>query len=181
MTSSDGAGDDVTPDPARPDGKKPGDDKTHKRPPPRSAIISKRPGPSGDDKSIPLLVKEAKTLEKAYKWTEARAVYQKLEKAKGYNYGEALYHQAYAAFQAKLTGDVVEIAGKAMEQPGPYRVQSQFLFADALYKEGDFVRAKNVYNSIYNNQKGDEKTAAEKKIKACNRELKLPEADGVGN
>jgi serine/threonine protein kinase len=181
VTSSDGAADDVPPDPARPDGKKPGDDKAHKRPPPRTAAISKRSGPSGDDKPTALLVKEAKALEKAYKWSEARAVYQKLEKAKGYNYGEALYHQAYAAFQAKLTGDVVEIAGKAMEQPGPYRVQAQFLFADALYKEGDFVRAKNVYNSIYNNQKGEEKTVAEKKIKACNRELKLPEADGVGN
>ena len=181
VTSSDGAGDDGTPDPARSDGKKPGDDKAHKRPPTRTGAIGKRPGSPADDKPTALLVKEAKALEKAYKWPEVRAVYQKLEKAKGYNYGEALYHQAYAAFQAKLTGDTVELAGKAMEQPGPYRVQAQFLFADALYKEGEYGRAKNVYNSIYNNQKGDEKTAAEKKIKACNRELKLPEADGVGN
>ena len=181
VTSGDGVGDDVTPDPARPDGKKPGDDKTRKRPPPpRTAAITRRPT-SSDDKPAALLVKEARSLEKAGKWSEARAVYQKLEKAKGYSYGEALYHQAYAAFQAKLTGDAMDLASKAMEQPGPFRVQSQFLFADALYKEGQFARAKNVYNSIYNNQKGEEKTAAEKKIKACNRELKLPEADGVGN
>ncbi len=180
VTASDGPGDDVTPDPARPDGKKPGDDKAHKRPPPRTGAITKRPT-SSDDKPTALLIKEAKSLEKAYKWNEARAVYQKLEKAKGYNLGEALYHQAWAAFQSGAISDAVDLANAAIAQlSGPSKVQAQFLFGDALYKEGEFSRAKNVYTSIYNNQKGDEKMAAAKKVMACNRELKMPAAAGLG-
>jgi len=180
VTGSDGAGDDVTPDSARPDGKKSGDDKIHKRPPPRTATIPKRPPPS-DDKPIAVLVKEAKSLENAGKWSEARGVYQKLEKAKGYSSGEALYGQAWAAFQSGAISDAVELASSAMAQSsGPNKVQAQFLFGDALYKEGEFLRAKNVYNSIYNHQKGEDKMKAAKKFMACNRELNLPQAQGLG-
>ena len=43
------------------------------------------------------------------------------------------------------------------------------------------MRAKNAYTSIYNNQKGEDKIAAAKKIGACNKALNLPETDGLSN
>jgi serine/threonine protein kinase len=184
VTSSSGAGDDIKPDPARADGtKKPGDDKSHKRVPPRTATGNKRPGPTPTDdkepKSAAALVRQAKSLEKSGQWSEARAVYQKLEKAKGYNLGEALYRQAWAAFQSNATGEAAELATEAARQPGPFKTQAMFLYGDAWYRQGDYARAKEIYTTLRKNVSGDDKATAAKKIAACNKMLKLPESDGV--
>jgi len=179
VTSSSGAGDDIKPDPSR-DGKKPADDKSHKRPPVRTGAI-KRPG-TNDDKeprSASALVQKAKSFEKAGQWNEARAVWQKLEKVKGYNLGEALYHQAWAAFQAKSTGDAAQLAAEAAGQPGPFKVKAQFLYGDAWYRLGDHAHAKSIYIKLRNTVTGDERATATKMISLCNKALKLPETDGV--
>jgi serine/threonine protein kinase len=174
--TSGGSSDESKPDPIRP-----GDDKAHKRPPVRTGAI-KRPGPSGEDKdtrSIAGLTKQAKALESSRKWNEARLIYQKLERAKGYNYGEALYHQAWAAFQSNATADAVQLAGAAAGQIGPFKSKAQSLYGDALYRQGEYERAKKVYGLWRKTVSGDEKIEAAKKIGLCNKQLKLPEADGV--
>jgi serine/threonine protein kinase len=182
--TSGGGADDLKPDPVRPDGsKKPGDDKSHKRVPPRTATINKRPGPmptdDKDPKSVATLVRKAKSLEKSGDWNEARAVYQKLEKAKGYHLGEALYRQAWAAFQSNATSDAADLAAEAARQPGAFKTPARFLYGDAWFRQGDYARAKDIYTSLRNNLSGDERTTATKKIAACNKALKLPASDGV--
>jgi len=200
MTSSSG---DVKADGRKPT-PMPTEDKLHKRPPPRTATV-KRPAPpaaatssapagaagstastasagSSDDKepkSVALLVKQAQRLEKSGQWNEARAVYQRLEKAKGYSLGEALYHQAWAAFQANATGDAVQLAAEAARQPGGFKTSSMFLYGDALYRQGEYDRAKNIYLGLRKQVGGDDRATATKKIAACNKALKLPEADGL--
>ncbi len=133
VTSSSGdSGDD-----ARADAKRLADDKLHRHPPPRIAV-AKRPGPpvavpGADDKdprSLAALVKQAKGFEKAGQWSEARSVYQKLEKVRGYSLGEALYRQAWAAFQAYATNDAVQLAMEAARQPGNFKTPSMLLYGD---------------------------------------------------
>jgi len=181
VTSSGGAGDDIKPDPVRPDGRRSADDRSHKRVPPRTATGTRRP-PAGDDKesrSASALIRQAMDLEKARKWNEARAAYQKLEKVKGYNYGEALYHQAWAAFQSNATGDAETIAKAAANEPGPYKTKAMLLYGDALYRQGNYERAKNVFIGKLKALSGDERATTAKKIALCNKALKLPESDGV--
>jgi serine/threonine protein kinase len=175
VTSSSGAGDDGKSDA----GKKPADDKAHKRVPPRTAAIVRRPSDDKEPRSSAALVRQAKELEKARKWNEARAAYQKLEKVKGYNYGEALYHQAWAAFQSNATGDAVDLASQAAAQAGPFKTPAMFLYGDALYRQGEYSRAKNVFTGLRKGLSGDERATATKKIAVCNKALKLPESDGV--
>jgi serine/threonine protein kinase/TolA-binding protein len=179
VTSSSGGGDDSGSEPARGDSSRKGD---HKRTPPRVATIIRRnsaPPPAGDDKSVAALVNRAKAFERDGRWTEARAVYQKLEKVKGYSLGEALYHQAYAAIQSNATEDAVKLAREAGHQPGQYKIPAMFLYGDAWYRQGEFLRAKEIYITLRKTVTGDDRATTTKKIAACNKALKLPEADGV--
>jgi hypothetical protein len=56
-----------------------------------------------------------------------------------------------------------------------------FLFADAVFRQGDYVRAKKLYIGLRGKVTGEMKSTATKKIAACNKALKLPEADGITN
>jgi hypothetical protein len=175
------AGDDGRADASKPDGNRRGD---RRRPPPRVATIPRRgspPPPSGDDKSIAALVNRAKAFEKDGRWTDARAVYHQLEKVKGYSLGEALYHQAYAAIQSNATEDAVKLAAQAGHLPGPFKTPAMFLYGDAWYRQGEFVRAKGIYITLRKTVAGDDRATATKKIAACNKELQLPESDGVAD
>jgi serine/threonine protein kinase len=176
VTSSSGVGDGAKADSIKRPG--PGDDKGHKRTPPRTATGTKRPDDK-DPRSASALERQAKDLEKARKWNEARAVYAKLEKVKGYNYGEALYHQAWAAFQSNATGDAVTLASQAAAQTGPFKTKAMMLYGDALYRQGEYGRAKNVYTGLRKGLTGDDRIEAAKGIQRCNKQLKLPESDGV--
>jgi TolA-binding protein len=124
-------------------------------------------------------VRQATELEKAHKWNEMRAVYVKLEKVKGYNYGEALYHQAWAAFQSNATGDAVTLASQSAGQTGPFKLKAMMLYGDSLYRQGEYNRAKNVYTGLRKSLTGDDRIDAAKGIARCNKALKLPEGDGV--
>jgi len=164
------------------------DDKTHKRPVTRPAAPPRRPAPppttaAADDKdarSTAALVRQAASLEKARRWTEARAAYQKLEKAKGYSLGEALYRQAWCAFQSNATSDAVQLASEAARQPGASKTAAMLLYGDGLYRQGEYDRAKTIYLGV---RKGltveDQRAAVSKKIAACNDKLGLKPADGI--
>jgi serine/threonine protein kinase/TolA-binding protein len=157
----------------------------HKNPPPRTSP-NRRPTKDAkvaaaddkDPKATAQLAREAAALEKAGRWPEARAAYQALEK-KGYNPGEALYHQAWNAFQSNATSDAAQLAADAARLPGPFRMRAMLLYGDALFRQGEYARAKNIYLGVRKNQTGDERGTTIKKIIACNKQLKLPEADGV--
>ncbi|HEX2692292.1 MAG TPA: protein kinase [Kofleriaceae bacterium] len=181
VTGSGGTDDDPRSDPARPDGRKPGDDRSHKRTPSRVAMTNKRPAPAADDKdprSAATLEKQAIAFEKANKWSDARAVYKKLEKVKSYPRGKALYGQAMAAFQLKATSDAMDLAkAAAAVQSGHDKAQALMLYGDALYLQGEHARAKNVYVLQRKNLTGDEWSEATRKIALCNRALKLPDGD----
>ena len=175
-----GPRDDSGSEPSRNDGTRKGE---HKRTPPRVATIRRNtppPPPSGGD-SVAALVSRAEAFEKDSRWKEARGVYHQLEKAKGYSLGEALYHQAYAAIQADAPEDAVKLAREAVRQPGPFKTPAMFLYGDAWYRQGEFLRAKEIYITLRKGVAGDARATATKKIAACNKELKLPEADGVVN
>jgi TolA-binding protein len=158
----------------------------HKNPPPRVPQI-RRPtrdakvatADDKDPKAIAQLAREAAALEKAGRWSEARAAYQALEKAKGYSSAEALYHQAWNAFQSNATSDAAQLAADAARLPSPFRTRAMLLYGDALFRQQEFARAKTIYLGVRKNQTGEDRSTTIKKIMACNKQLKLSEADGV--
>ena len=156
------------------------DDKLHKHPPPRVAT-AKRPQQSendGDFRAPAALVKQAKAFERTGQWDEARAAYQRLEKIKGFR-NEALYRQAWAAFQSNDTAGAATLAGQVATEAGPFQVQAKFLYADALYRQAEYDRAKELYKLLRTQLHGDDRATATKKIVACNKALKLPDGDGI--
>jgi serine/threonine protein kinase len=134
-----------------------------------------------DPKSVSALVRQATALENDGRWIEARAIFQKLEKMKGYSVGEALYQQAWAAFQSKATSDAVQLAADAARLPGLHKVKSMVLYGDALFRQGEFDRARGIYQSVVKGQAGADRTATVKKIIACNRQLNLRDSDGIAD
>ena len=192
LTGSNAAGNDARDAPQGDAARKPpppsaaADDKLHKRPVLRTSP-SRRPPPAQvsaatddkDPKTTAVLVKQATSLEKAGRWSEARSAYKQLERAKGYNLGEALFHQAWNAFQSNATTDAVQLAADAARQPGPYKTKAMLLYGDALFRQGEFARAKTIYLGVRKILTGEERANTVKKIARCNKELKLPESDGV--
>jgi tetratricopeptide (TPR) repeat protein len=145
-----------------------------KSPPPKRAVVAA----AADDKDPKALMKQGKALEKTGDWDQARSLYQKLEKIKGYQ-GPALYMQAWAAFSANDTDDAVKLAMRAASVPGTQKTEAKFLYGDALYRQGEYKRAKDIFVGLYKMQSGDSKATAQRKIAACNQKLKLSESDGI--
>jgi len=73
----------------------------------------------------------------------------------------------------------VQLAAEAARQPGAFKTPAMFLYGDALYRLHEYDRAKNIYVGLRKGLSGDERATASKKIAACNKALKLPDADGV--
>ncbi|HEY5944663.1 MAG TPA: tetratricopeptide repeat protein, partial [Kofleriaceae bacterium] len=124
----------------------------------------------------------AKKSESAGDWDAALLAYQKLEKAKGYAYpGWAVYKQAWAAFQLNDTNNALTLAQRASTLPGNQKPDAKLLYADALFKQGDYKRAKDFYIGLRKQFVGETKkqTMVAKKITACNQKLKLPDNDGI--
>jgi len=146
-------------------------DKTIKHPPVAST--------AADDTSAKALIDRGKALEKRNEWEQARGVYSKLEKVKGYG-PESLYLQAYAAFGAHQLDDALQLAKKAAEQlTGQRKTDAQFLYGDALYRQNEFSRAKDIYMGLRKRLQGEQKTTAAKKVAACNKALHLADNDGL--
>jgi tetratricopeptide (TPR) repeat protein len=158
----------VADDPDRkPDGKKPG-----------ARPVRRPPGPAADERDPKALLRQGKQHEKNSDWEAARAVYQKLEKIKGYA-GVALYQQAWVAIQTNELDVAIQLASRSAGQPGSHKTDAKFLYGDALYKQGEFRRAKDIYIGLRKGLAGEMKATATRKIAAANRALKLPEDDGI--
>jgi serine/threonine protein kinase len=156
------------------------DDKSRRRPPPRTAP-ARRPVAAADDKDpkgAPAIAKQARALNDAGKWDDARAAYQRLEKFKPFR-SEAMYGQAWTAFQMNDVKIAAQIAGQLATEGGPYKIRAQFLYADSLFQDAQYARAKEIYKKLRGESRGDQRAMATKKIVACNQALKLPDGDGT--
>jgi hypothetical protein len=54
-----------------------------------------------------------------------------------------------------------------------------FLYADALYVQAQYARAKVIYQKLRTELHGEPRAIAQKKIVACNKGLNLPENSGI--
>jgi serine/threonine protein kinase len=139
---------------------------------------SKHPTTAAEDKDPKALTKQAQALEGSGDWAGARAVYTKLEKLKGYEQF-AEYRMAYDAFQSADITAAQTYAQKAAARPGPQKYDAMVLYGDALFKNGEYKRAKDVYIGLRAKVTGDRRSSATKKIALCNQKLGLAERDGV--
>jgi Flp pilus assembly protein TadD len=185
--------DNKKPDDKKPEAKKPEAKKSEVKDEVKKPVETKKPADRGgekkttakkpviaaaDEKDPKSLMKAGKAYEKAGDYAEARSTYEKLAKIKGYG-GRALYLQAWSAFLANDTTAAEKLAQAAITAPGDQKTDAKFLYGDALFRRGEYKRAKNVFVSLYEMSQGDPKAQALKKIAACNRELGLPEGDGI--
>jgi serine/threonine protein kinase len=158
------------------------DPQSHKRTAVHTAAGSKHTAAAAqasDDKQIQILVARAKAFEHENKYKDARAVYQRLESVKGYNLGDALWHQAWAAFQSGAMSEAGELAGKAAELPGQFKNQARLLYGDTVFRQSDYKRAKAIYILLRKSTSGDEHVQAIKKIMKCNELLGMTPSDGT--
>ena len=124
----------------------------------------------------------AKKAEAAGDWETVLVAYQKLEKAKGYKFpGYAVYKQAWAYFQLNDTANAQQLAQKASTMAGNQKTDAKLLYADALFKQGDFKRAKDFYIGLRKQVPTSQKAQLAKKIASCNQKLKLPDRDGIAD
>ncbi|MBL0216145.1 MAG: hypothetical protein IPQ07_19960 [Myxococcales bacterium] len=105
-------------------------------------------------------------------------MYMKLEKIKGYQ-AQAIYKQAWAAFSGQDTDEAVRLAARAAAMPGTQKTEAKFLYGDALYRQGAYDRAKDIYIGLYKQTAGDDKAKAQRKVAACNQKLNKSDGDGL--
>ncbi len=129
------------------------------------------------------MAKDAMDLEKTADWDGARRMWEKIEKDKQYCCaGFAVYKQAWAAFQNNDTTAALTLAQKAAGMQGQQRIPARFLVGDALYRQGEYDRAKAFFiNLLQQVPDKESKATAKKKIAACNQKLGKPDADGIVN
>jgi serine/threonine protein kinase len=161
------------------------DDRASKNKNPKAGVrpahtLPKHPTTAAEDKDPKALIKQAQALEAAADWEGARNVYVKLEKLRGYE-GLAEYRMAYDSFQTGDTTAAQNFAQKAAARPGKEKLDAMFLYGDALFKGGEYKRAKDVYVGLRGKTTGDKKASATKKIALCNAKLGLVERDGVSD
>jgi thioredoxin-like negative regulator of GroEL len=93
--------------------------------------------------------------------------------------GLTVYRQAMAAFQANDMDEALVLAMRAAQLPGPQRDDARFLYADALFRTGQYTRAKDIYVALSKTLLGDRRAIAVKKIAAANKRLALPDDDST--
>jgi hypothetical protein len=156
-------------------------------PPPRvvkrlagAAANGRRLVPSGGEERDPrALLRQSSAAEAKGDWETVRSTNQKLEKIRGWT-GPAVYGQAWAAFQMNDTPAALVLTERAIRLPGPQRNKALLLRADAIFKQGDFKRARDNYltlRSMFGDS--DLRAVVTKKIALCNKQLGLSERDGI--
>jgi hypothetical protein len=87
--------------------------------------------------------------------------------------------QAWTAFQMNDVTIAMQLAGEVAAESGAFQTPARFLYGDALYRQGEYTRAKAIYLQLRGRLHGDDRVTATKKLVACNRALQLPESDGI--
>jgi TolA-binding protein len=128
--------------------------------------------------SAAALRERGRELDRAGKWDDARAIYHKLERFKSYAH-EALYRQAWDAYQANDPMAAMQLARRVAFHAGPYVLPARFLYGDSLVRLGDCAGAKRFYLALRRKLRGEDRATATRKITLCNQMLKLAVADGM--
>ena len=125
------------------------------------------------EKATPAQISDtAKKAEASGDWDTALVAYQRLEKAKGYKFpGYAVYKQALMYFQLNDTANAQAFADKAAKMPGNQKNDAKMLYADVLFKQGDYQRAKDFYIALRKQMPREEGRAREED-RALQREAK---------
>ena len=64
----------------------------------------------------------------------------------------------------------------------PFKTQAMLLYGDAIFRQNDATRARNVFVSIYTKaQTAADRAIALKKIAAVNRSMNRPDTEGLPN
>jgi hypothetical protein len=134
-----------------------------------------------DDKATPKQISAlAKSAEAAKDWDAARLHYERLERAKGYQFpGYAVYKQAHAAFMANDITDALTLSERASNMAGNHKLDANLLYADALFKQPNYKRAKDVYVNLAKKVPKEKKAYVVKMIGECNAKLGLPTKHGL--
>lgn len=91
-----------------------------------------------------------------------------------------MYGQAWAAFQMNDTAAALALTERAIRLPGPQRNKALLLRADTIFKQGDFKRARDNYITLRSMfSEADLRATVTKKIALSNKQLGLPERDGI--
>jgi TolA-binding protein len=143
-----------------------------KQPPPKKQVAT-----AAEEKDPKALI--APRVARESRRVRARVASTKLARSKAT--ARALYMQAWAAFQAQDNHAAEQLAKQAIEANVGNKTQAMFLFADAVFRQGDYERAKKLYIGLRGKVTGELKATATKKIAACNKALKLPEMNGITN
>ena len=133
-----------------------------------------------EDNSLKGLLAQADAAEAARDWDEVRAVNLKLEKFPRYA-AQAVYAQAWAAFQQNDSPTALTLSSRAAKLMGPHNnTKAILLYADTIFKQGDPRRAKDNYVQLRKSATDrDTRSLLAKKIAACNQALGLPDHDGI--
>jgi serine/threonine protein kinase len=134
--------------------------------------------PAAEDNSPKGLLAQSAAAEAARDWPTVRSVNEKLEKFAKFA-PDALYEQAWAAFQMNDTPKALSLAQRAARLMGKNNMKALLLYADTIYKQGDIKRAKDNYIMLRRTADKETKTVLTHKIATCNQTLGLPERDGL--
>jgi len=157
------------PDDNKPDKPDKQDKKTTKKDPKQKTVALVEPAEPDSKLDAKELLAAGKAFEKKNDWAKARAVYEKLERVKGYS-GRALYLQAWTSFQSQSMPRAIELLQRSIGIDGPHVMQAKGLYADALYKTKEYKRAWDIYTRLRRETNNKElKAELAKKIAAANK------------
>jgi len=131
-----------------------------------------------EDNSPKGLIAAGSAAEVARDWDQVRAINQRLEKFPRFA-AQAVYAQAWAAFQQNDTPNALTLSSRAAKLMGTHNLKALMLYADTIFKQGDPHRAKDNYIQLRKSADKELKNVITKKIALCNQILKLPDRDGI--
>jgi serine/threonine protein kinase len=134
--------------------------------------------PVAEDNSPKGLVAQSQAAENEHDWAQVKAVNEKLEKFPKFA-ADAVYAQAWAAFQMNDTPKALALATRAAKLEGKNNGKAMLLYADTIYKQGDYKRAKDNYESLRVHADKEAKNMLAHKIASCNEKLGLADNDGI--
>lgn len=136
------------------------------------------PSPPPGDRDPRALLRVGAAHEAAGSWADAAGVYARLARLPGYA-GRGLYLQARATLAGGDARGALSLAARSIQIAGAHRNEAKLIYGAALYRQGEYRRAKLVYLAVLRASTGPTRRTAMQQVIACNRALRLPEQDGV--
>jgi thioredoxin-like negative regulator of GroEL len=91
----------------------------------------------------------------------------------------ATYEEAQAAFEQHDYTRAVTLAQRVATGGGPRVMDAKILYADSIFRQGDYKRARELYRGLHRTATGAMQASLAKRIAAANRKLALPDGDGL--